>query len=260
MVQDRKLGDEWNGWNGDLVNTELDVEAGKRVFMSFAILSIFILDISIAFIWYLIKPRIEQLNLAFSLLLGKLILVFIIILFICFLLTVLSIITKKNLLIGFRSKKFSITFLTPLILSLGKKCGISYDRMGNSFIKVSNSLLKATRRNISNSKVLILLPRCLTKNLQTKIKSLAEQYNCSIFTVPGGELARKIIERERPMAVIGVACERDLMSGMQDVHQIPVIGIPNIRPEGPCKNTLVDYNKIEEAICYFLNKKPRLGS
>lgn len=253
MIEDRKLGDEWEEWDGDLAHTETNVETGKRVFLGFAILSLLIVVLGVIFVWYLIKPRIQQISHLLSQVLETSVVIFIGLLFIAFILTVLSIITNKNLLIIVRNKKFPITFLTPLILHLGKRFGVSYDRMGNSFIKVSNSLIRTTRRNIANSKILILLPRCLTKPVQNKIVALAKKYECLIFTVPGGSLARRIIAKEKPKAVIGVACERDLVSGIRDVHQIPVIGITNQRPEGPCKNTVVDFNKIEEAICYFLN-------
>jgi len=123
--------------------------------------------------------------------------------------------------------------------------------MGNSFIKVSNSLIRTTRWKVTRSKVVILLPRCLRRPVQKQIIGLAKQYQCLIFTVPGGELARKIIIEQKPTAIIGVACERDLLSGIKDVRHIPVIGIPNQRPEGPCKNTTVDFQKIEEAIRFF---------
>ena len=50
-----------------------------------------------------------------------------------------------------------------------------------------------------------------------------------------------------------MACERDLLSGIQDIcNQIPIIGIPNIRPEGPCKNTTIDLNEFEKAVHTFL--------
>jgi hypothetical protein len=253
MVSDRKLGDEWEDWDGDLTHTETHIETGKRLFLGFAILSIAFLAAGIAFFWYLIKPRIWEISPMLAEIMQGAAIVLIGLLLLCFALTVLSIIIQRNLLIGIGKKKFSITFLTPLIFRLGRKFGVSYDQMGNSFIRVSNSLIRSTKRNIANPKILILLPRCLTKSLQDKIKQLAKNYNCLIFTVPGGSLARKIIARERPKAVIGVACERDLISGIRDVHNIPVIGIPNTRPEGPCKNTLVDFNKIEDAIHYFLN-------
>lgn len=251
-MKDRKLGDEWEQWDGNLSATEVNVETGKRLFLGFAVLTIAFVALGVFVIWFLIEPRIVQLNASIAKVIQILIYVFVAILFLIFLQTVFSIITHRNLMVQIRKTSFSITFLTPLILALGKKFGISYDKMGNSFIKVSNSLIQSNRWKINRSKIVILLPRCLRRPLQKDIIALAKKYQCLIFTVPGGELARKIIAEQKPLAVIGVACERDLLSGIRDVHHIPVIGIPNQRPEGPCKNTTVDYNKIEEAIKFFM--------
>ena len=112
MIQDRKLGDEWEEWDGDLSNYEIDVETGKRVFLGFAILSIFLLALGTVFMWYLIKPRIQQINEFFAYLLERGVVIFIILLFFAFILTVLSIITNKNLLIGYRNKILFI-FMNP---------------------------------------------------------------------------------------------------------------------------------------------------
>ena len=68
----------------------------------------------------------------------------------------------------------------------------------------------------------------------------------------GGTLARQVVKTIRPKAIIAVACERDLTSGIQDVFPLPVIGVLNERPYGPCFNTRVDINKVEETIKYFL--------
>lgn len=255
MPRDRKLGDEWVGWDGDLDMSKLSVETGKRLFLGLSMLVIILLAVSLLFAWFLIEPRINQLNSRLAHYCQYLIFVVIFVLLIVFLQTVLSIIFHRNLLIRIKNKDFSITFLTPLILALGKKFGISYDRMGNSFIKVSNSLIMTTKWKISQSKIIILLPRCLRRPIQKQIISIANKYQCAIFTVPGGELARKIIAEQKPLAVIGIACERDLLSGIRDVHHIPVIGIPNQRPEGPCKNTTVDYKIIEDAVKFFLGLK-----
>lgn len=251
MKNDRKLGDEWSEWDGNLTQSEFNVETGKRLFLGLSVLSIILLTLGILLVSYLVEPRVRQLNTSLAAILKISVYGLIGIFLFIFVQTVFSIIFQRNLLIHLRNKNYSITFLTPFILALGKKLGISYDRMGNSFIKVSNSLILTTRRKISSSKIIILLPRCLRRPIQKQIISLANKYNCLIFTVPGGELARKIILEQKPSAVIGVACERDLLNGIRDVQHIPVIGIPNQRPEGPCKNTTVDYQKIEEAIQFF---------
>jgi len=257
MKHDRKLGDEWLGWDGNLSHTTLHAETGKRLFLGLAILSILLVTGVLCTIWYFISPRVCQLHPVIASATKYLIMVAIIGLLLLFLQTVLSILFRRNLLVRIHKKDFSITFLTPLILALGKRLGISYDRIGNSFIKVSNSLIMTTPTRISHSKILILLPRCLRRPIQEQINTLAKKYRCLIFTVPGGELARKLIAEHKPAAVIGVACERDLLSGIRDSHHIPVIGIPNERPEGPCKNTIVDYKKIEDALRFFLGNYPQ---
>ena len=71
----------------------------------------------------------------------------------------------------------------------------------------------------------------------------------------GGTLARRIIKEKRPKAIIAVACERDLTSGIVDSYPLPVIGILNQRPFGPCINTRVDMKDVQEALEYFTGLK-----
>jgi hypothetical protein len=252
MVRDRRLGDEWLDWDGKLTADAIRVQAGKRLFLGFTLLGMIFMAAGTVLIWYLIKPRIFSLSSQVAQIVEIVLISGIGLLFLIFIQTILSILTHKNFIVRLGKLEFSITFLTPFILALGQKFGISYDRMGNSFIKVSNSLILATRWKLSRNRVLILLPRCLRRPIQKQIIGIAEKYHCLIYTVPGGSLARKIIKEQKPTAIIGVACERDLLSGIRDVKKIPVIGIPNLRPEGPCKNTIVDYERIEEAIRFFL--------
>ena len=56
-----------------------------------------------------------------------------------------------------------------------------------------------------------------------------------------------------------MACERDLTSGIADVGNIPVIGIINDRPNGPCYNTVVDINEFKRGlmILYLINSRLR---
>ena len=77
---------------------------------------------------------------------------------------------------------------------------------------------------------------------------IAEKYDLNLHVATGGNLARRIVKEVRPEAIVAVACERDLSSGIADTYPMPVIGIPNIRPYGPCKNTLVSLEKVKEAI------------
>ncbi|MDP8218050.1 MAG: DUF116 domain-containing protein [Candidatus Theseobacter exili] len=139
---------------------------------------------------------------------------------------------------------------------LGKRFGITNDYMGHSFLKVSNTLTKKFDNRIdSPQKILFLLPRCLEKTVQKEITELSRINNCRCFVLSGGNAARNKIKELVPQAIIAIACERDLVSGLIDISgKIPVVAIPNVRPEGPCKNTKVNMNDVEEALNYFLSK------
>jgi hypothetical protein len=87
---------------------------------------------------------------------------------------------------------------------------------------------------------------------------LSEQYHIKIAVATGGTLARRIIVDNRPEAIVAVACELDLTTGIQDSYPIPVIGILNERPNGPCINTKVDIQKVKQAISDFLEPQNHL--
>ena len=80
---------------------------------------------------------------------------------------------------------------------------------------------------------------------------MADENHLDLFVATGGTLARKIVTEIRPGAIVAVACERDLSGGLADTYPIPIIGISNERPYGPCLNTQVDLEKVKEAISFF---------
>ncbi len=84
-----------------------------------------------------------------------------------------------------------------------------------------------------------------------ELLDLEKKYNLSFEVVNGGTLARRKVISFRPTGIVAVACERDLTLGIQDVYPIPVYGVINDRPNGPCFNTCVDMSIVEEAIRFF---------
>jgi hypothetical protein len=138
-------------------------------------------------------------------------------------------------------------------MRLAGHLGISRDRIGHSFIRVSNLLVN---HPAGDGQVLALLPRCLTRELKERTKEICDAYpDVVAYTAPGGSVARKIIRETKPRAIVAVACERDLISGIQDIApKIPVIGIPNSRPNGPCRDTRIDLVEFESALDFFSNK------
>lgn len=183
------------------------------------------------------------------------------------LLLVLTTALGKDILFTKFMRGVVIRFLLPLIEQMGRLCGISKDTIRQSFIAMNNSLVASQRLKIKPDRILILLPHCL-QLFECEIKvtgdigkcvrcgkcdikglaDLAQRFQVDISVATGGTLARKVIIEKRPKLVLAVACERDLTSGIKDCYPLPVIGVLNDRPFGPCFNTKVDVGKIEEAL------------
>jgi len=163
---------------------------------------------------------------------------------------------------------FTLKILYPLLMlagSLNKDKKESYQRF---IINLNNKLVM--RSKLRPEKILLLLPHCLqisdcdvrlTFNIynckrcgKCGIKELievAEKNRLRLFVATGGSLARRIVSDLKPDAVVAVACENDLSSGIADTYPLPIVGITNERPQGPCLNTRVDLSKVKDAIMFF---------
>jgi hypothetical protein len=153
----------------------------------------------------------------------------------------------------------------PFFMLVGAFVRKRKEHLQNVIIRLNNRLVRKEAINVR--KMLLLLPHCLqvdkckiriTHNIRNckqcgkcGIKSfidIADRNGLELFVATGGSLARRILSDIRPDAVVAVACERDLSSGIADSYPLPVLGITNERPFGPCINTRVDMKKVEEAI------------
>ena len=184
---------------------------------------------------------------------------------------VFTILRGKNLFFNRRIRGAVIRFLFPLLVVLGKCFRIGKDEIRRSFVAINNQLVLAECGRVRPQKLLILLPHCLqfhecavriTVDVarckrcgKCRIKDLvelAERHGVSMSVATGGTLARRIVVEKKPDLIIGVACERDLTSGIQDSYPIPVFGIFNRRPNGPCFDTDVDIAMVEQGVKRFL--------
>ncbi len=159
----------------------------------------------------------------------------------------------------------TLKVLYPVLMLVGAFSKNNKEALQAFVIRLNNRLV--LRRKHRARKVLLLMPHCLqtteckirlTHNIlncercgECEIKDLigiAEKNNLELHVATGGNLARRIVSHSGPDAIVAVACERDLSSGIADTYPIPVLGICNERPFGPCINTRVDLGKVEEAI------------
>lgn len=167
---------------------------------------------------------------------------------------------------------FVLKIFYPLLMLTGAFVRSKRSVFQTYIIKLNNSLVMRDHYNVQ--RILLLLPHCIQNSKcdvrltfdvfkcrrcgECKIKDLielAEAYNISIAIATGGTIARKVVKEVKPDAIVAVACERDLSSGIVDTYPLPVIGILNERPFGPCIDTTVSLQKVEDALKWFINHK-----
>ncbi|MBI4688851.1 MAG: DUF116 domain-containing protein [Nitrospirae bacterium] len=161
-----------------------------------------------------------------------------------------------------------LRFLYPFLMIISSFKKDKKEQLQRFVINLNNKLVRA--ENPRTKKILLLLPHCLqidectirlTHNIyncegcgKCEIKDLiciADENKLNLSVATGGTLARRIVKDMKPEAIVAVACETDLSSGIVDTYPLPVLGITNERPFGPCVNTQVDLEKIKEAIRFF---------
>ncbi|MCT4606404.1 MAG: DUF116 domain-containing protein [Marinisporobacter sp.] len=169
---------------------------------------------------------------------------------------------------------FSLKYIYMNMIQLTRLLKLDKNKIRGAFSELNNRLIVSSHIHVKPEEILILLPHCLqksscphkiTNNINNckrcglcdidQLITLKEKYHTNLFVATGGTLARKIIKEIKPKAIIAVACERDLSSGIMDVKRLPVIGILNERPEGPCVNTRVNLKDVEKTIEYFIGKE-----
>ncbi|MCW3490898.1 DUF116 domain-containing protein [Dethiobacter alkaliphilus] len=184
---------------------------------------------------------------------------------------VLSLVSEKNITFLNKPMNFTFSLLYPVVMWLGKAFKITQDKIQRSFVEVNNQLVKAKQGKLTPDRLLILLPHCLqerecpnriTTNTENctrcgrcpvgDLLPLSERYGVHLRIATGGTLAREAVKKLRPRAIVAVACERDLTSGILDCIPLPVLGVTNDRPHGPCFNTYVDPDAVEKAILFFI--------
>ncbi len=187
---------------------------------------------------------------------------------------VLNILLKRRIFLSGKIRGLSIKFFLPLMTIFGRLLGIPKQQVRSSFIKVNNELVLSENRKYSRDQVLMLMPHCLQKSVCKRrltynvhnckrcgeccisgLLDLSEEFGVHLAIATGGTIARRIVVNLRPRIILAVACERDLSSGIQDAYPIPVYGVLNQRPLGPCLDTQVALDHVRAALNLFVAKE-----
>lgn len=228
--------------------------------------------LSLVALYFILNKNIEVLRLGFWLLLVILISLAMLISWACIL--VLKILNNKAISnTNFKIVKFFLGLIYPLLVGVSSIINTDKDGIRRVYASINNFLIKTKNIKVRKEDILVLLPHCLQDSkCQYKITNdiyncrmcgkcnimdiinICNKYSVKVIVATGGTLAREWIKRLNPKCIIAVVCERDLASGINDVKLLPVVGVINERPNGPCHNTRVNINKLEEAIKLFLKE------
>ena len=247
-------------------------QARKRLFISLLLGTSSLIVLFLIVFWVIPFVGLQAIHPAAPWILGGLVCLLIGLVVWSSLALVLNIVLKKPVLFSRKLRGISIKVFLPLMTAVGRLMGISQEKVRASFIRVNNEIVRTEGRHYNPEEILLLMPHCLqnsrckfrlTYNIQNcrrcgecpiaGLLGLSESYGIKLAIATGGTIARRIVVQNRPRIIIAVACERDLASGIQDTYPLPVYGILNSRPHGPCLDTTVALEHVQWAIEAFLH-------
>ena len=248
----------------------------KRVFLGMLSLTTLLMAVVLFVIWYIGVPGLAEIQPWLPTLLGAAFSAVVLLAFFGIINMVLAVSGLPYLGILQKQTYELINALFPFAVYLGRLFGIRRRKLEASFIAVSNLLFRRRKIRVPASRLLVVTPHCLqlascphkiTRDPHNckrcggcdigALVTLADEMGFHFFVATGGTLARQIVRDTRPKAVLAIACERDLMSGIQDVYPLPAIGVLNIRPNGPCYNTHVDMELVRKQLEEIIIPEPK---
>ncbi len=252
------LGDKWERWDGTVKPTDINAKTPAIVYSLLLLLSVAIAGGFTFFILYMISPRLSEWGSGASGIVSG------IVFGIICALAVIYAVVQVSAAFGISFFSYFLYAMLPRVLTngvptlLGRMMRISEDRIGNSYVRFHNQMTSTRTMTVTPDKLLLLLPRCIKKERRDEIVALCNEIGCRYIVATGGEMARDKVREVAPQAVIAVACERDLVSGISEVmRKVAVIGVANTRPNGPCVLTEVDVAEIRRWIQHFLGDEDR---
>jgi len=134
-------------------------------------------------------------------------------------------------------------------------------------VGLNNLSVKGRRTRVGAEAILVLLPSCLQaadckQNVvgdlanckrcgQCKIGPLLDicgRYGAAVSIARGGRVAAELARQPHVKAIVAVACEKELRSGIFACLPKAIVAVPNTRPNGPCNETDVDTGEVERAL------------
>lgn len=147
----------------------------------------------------------------------------------------------------------------------------------NALVRLNNRITRWRRVHTEPQRVLVLLAHCLqcsacgrniTRDAHANcvrcgrctigpLLELADRTGVRLHVAGGGRQALAAVKADGVVAVVAVACERELMQGILGVFPTPVFAVCNTRPLGDCHDTQVDIAAVEAAVRQLTEKEDK---
>ncbi len=261
MRQDRRLGHEWDDWDGRPLPNGGVYITGPGLFFGAAAGAALLCAAAFGVVLWLITPRLGTLHEVVPGIAAVLLLLATTAWFVWLGLLAASLASGRALLPARLADRGVIPAILKPVEQVARLFGVSRDRLGHSALVVFNRLAEMHVAPHTPEDLLILLPRCLSKEAMQTAMRISAKHGVAAFVASRGRYARQMIAERRPRAVVAIACERDLVSGVRDVaHRLPVLGSTLGMPEGPCRNTELDAAAFESQVLAMIGRRGKKPS
>jgi len=249
---DRRLGHEWDEWDGKPLPQGGNFDAPPALFFAWAITSLVVALGFASFGLFLLDPRLGELHPRLPLMIWGGFGMLTILAFLWWAAISLTYLMRLPLMPSLLAERGLFLRVMRLTSRIASWFGVR-DRVENASVKVYNALALLRTRKVGTGELLLLIPRCLSRDTLDHVLGLAGKYGVPVFVATRGQLARRVIRERRPRAVVAVACERDMVTGLHDVAgKVPVLGLTMTLPAGPCKDAALDYVTLERYMQAFV--------
>ncbi len=243
---DRRLGHEWDEWDGKPLPNNGNYDSPPSLYFLWSAIALGLALGVVALGVALLAPHLARLGAGVPRVTWVALGIVALVLWLWWGIVLLSYLVRRPLLPGGLAERGPFLRLMRLTSRVANLAG-RRDWVENAAVKVYNELARVRHRRVNHGELLLLIPRCLSRTTLDGVLDVAGKYDVPVFVATRGQLARRVIRERRPRAVVAVACERDMVSGLHDVAgKVPVLGLTMTLPAGPCKDALLDLDKLEE--------------
>ncbi len=152
---------------------------------------------------------------------------------------------------------------------LAKKLGLPERLVNYTHTEIRNKLNESRYVSVPFGERILFVPQCLRNSQKCKavlgdegwicrecgsckiyaLSKIAEKYGYpKHFIVPGGSMVKKLIEKYRPSAVLGVACFNEVNMAMDNLQGSAVAHQAVLLLRDGCRDTDVNVDEVEEKL------------